>query len=87
MLKNNRFAVIVVGDVRDKEGNYRDFIGLTKEAYKEAGLKLYNEIILLNVVGTAAIRANNAMKNRKMVKIHQNILVFIKGNIKHFNWL
>lgn len=77
-LKPGGFAGIVVGEVRDKRGFYKDFVGMTKEAYKEAGLKFYNDLVLLNVIGTAAIRANNAMKNKKMVKIHQNVLIFQK---------
>ena len=41
-------------------------------------MKFYNEIILLNAIGSASVRANTAMKNRKVVKIHQNVLVFKK---------
>jgi hypothetical protein len=33
-------------------------------------------------IGAAAIRANNPMKTRKVVKTHQNILVFYKGDKK-----
>ena len=43
-----------------------------------AGMRLYNEAILLNAIGTAQIRANNSMKNQKLVKVHQNVLVFKK---------
>jgi DNA modification methylase len=87
-LKDNRFAVIVVGDIRDNKGFYRDFTGLTKRAYEEAGLKLYNDMVLINVVGSASLRAALTMKNRKVVKTHQNVLVFYKGNkavIDNFN--
>ena len=34
-LKNDRFAVFVVGDVRDKQGLYRDFISDTKKIFIE----------------------------------------------------
>lgn len=84
MLKNDRFAVIVVGDVRDKKGFYRDFLGDTKTAFKECGAQLYNELILKNVAGTGAVRADKVFSNgRKVIKIHQNVLVFYKGNPKH----
>lgn len=82
-LKENAFAAIVVGDVRDKNGYYYNFIGDTVEAFKRAGLRLYNECILVNQVGTGAMRANGQFsKGRKVVKSHQNVLIFIKGNEK-----
>lgn len=82
-LKNNRFAVVVISDVRDKDGFYRDLTGLTKQAFKDEGVLFYNDLILLNVVGSGAMRARNQMKNRKMVRMHQNVLVFYKGEPKN----
>lgn len=82
-LKDNRFAVFVVGDIRDSKGAYRDFISQTKSLFRNEGLCLYNDIVLLNVYGTAPMRAaNNFDARRKLVKVHQNVLVFYKGNIK-----
>lgn len=81
-LKNNRFAIVVISDVRDKKGGYRDLTGITKEAFKSKGFCFYNDIILLNVVGSASLRARKAMVNRKTTRVHQNILVFYKGNTK-----
>lgn len=80
-LKDNRFAVVVVGDFRDKNGFYRGFVAETINIAKRAGLELYNEMILLNAIGTASLRANNSFgRNRKVVKVHQNVLVFYKGD-------
>lgn len=81
-LKNNRFAVVVISDVRDKQGFYRDLTGITKRALAEEGCYFYNDLILLNSAGSAAIRARKSMGNRKVVRIHQNVLVFYKGNPK-----
>ena len=82
-LKENAFAAIVVGDVRDKEGYYHNFVGHTKDAFIEAGCKLYNECILVESGATAALRAGKQFNaGRKVVKTHQNVLVFIKGNEK-----
>lgn len=82
-LKNNRFAVFVVGEIRMSSGAYRDFIGLTKKAFCDNGLHFYNESILLNQYGTAPLRAGLMFeKNRKTAKVHQNVLVFFKGNLK-----
>lgn len=69
-LKDNRFAVIVVGDIRDERGFYYDFPGDIKRIFKKNGMHLYNEIILVDPIGTAMMRCNNLMSNRKTVKIH-----------------
>ena len=81
-LKDNRFAVFVVGEVRDKKtGAYYDFVPDTIKAFEDAGLKYYNEIILLNVAGGKAYTAgHDAKKSRKIAKVHQNILAFVKGD-------
>ncbi|EHA4047095.1 TPA: chromosome partitioning protein ParB [Enterococcus faecalis] len=90
-LKDNRFAVVTISDVRDKKGFYRDLTGLTKQAFSKEGLFFYNDMILLNTAGSAALRARQSMNNRKVVRIHQNVLVFYKGNpqkiSKHFEAL
>lgn len=81
-LKDNRFAVFVVGDIRDSKGAYRDFVGLTKRLFLDNGLCLYNESILLNQYGTAPMRAGAQFgASRKTVKVHQNVLVFYKGDL------
>ena len=82
-LKDNRFACFVVGDVRDKKGNYYNFVGDTVEAFKAAGLHFYNEAILVTPCGSVAMRAGNAFRSgRKLGKTHQNVLVFVKGDGK-----
>lgn len=80
-LKNDRFAVVVVGDVRDKRtGCYYDFVGDVKRMFKDAGMPLYNEVVLIESGASTALRVTNCMKMRKMVKCHQNVLVFYKGD-------
>jgi 16S rRNA G966 N2-methylase RsmD len=82
-LKQNRFAVLVVGQFRDKHGNLRDLIRLTIAAMVDAGCTFYNEAILVNAVGTGAVRARKQMEaSRKVVKMHQTVLVFVKGDPK-----
>ena len=82
-LKQNRFAAICVGDVRDKKtGFYYDFCGDIKRIFKEAGMKLYNEIILVEQTASTALRAARYMENRKVAKTHQHLLVFFKGDPK-----
>lgn len=83
LLKEDRFAVFVVGDVRDKKGFYHNFVSDTINAFIDSGLHLYNEMILVNNVGAKAIGANGYMKSRKIGKVHQNVLCFYKGNPKN----
>lgn len=83
-LKQDRFAVFVVGDIRDNKGAYRDFIGETKRAFMENGLFLYNEAVLLEMYGTAPMRAGKIFEaGRKITKAHQNVLIFYKGDMKN----
>jgi len=80
-LKENRFACFVVGDFRDVRGNYVNFVSDTIAAFLAAGLKLYNEAILVTCVGSLPIRAGKQFTaSRKLGKTHQNVLVFVKGD-------
>lgn len=78
LLKKGAYACFVVGEVRDKDGNYIGFVPDTIRAFQKCGMKFYNEAILLNSIASASMRANGNMKNHKLVKIHQNILIFKK---------
>lgn len=81
-LKNNRFVVWVVGDVRDKKGYYRLFVDYTKKCFSDNGLYFYNDMILCEKIGSSVIRANGLMRSRIIPKVHQNVLVFYKGDKK-----
>lgn len=82
-LKKDRFAVWVVGDYRLKDGTLANFPSETIAAFKAAGLKLYNEAVLVTAVGSLPIRAGRAFESsRKLGKTHQNVLVFVKGDAK-----
>lgn len=81
LLKVGGMAIIVVCEVRNKQGNYYGFVADTIKAFKGcAGMAYYNEAILATPIGTAAFRADNNMirGNGKLVKTHQNILMFKK---------
>lgn len=82
-LKENTFVVWVIGEVRNKKGNYYNFVGDTIKCFLNAGFNYYNEIILETMLGTAMLRANKTFQSgRKVVKVHQNVLVFVKGDGK-----
>lgn len=82
LLKPDRFAVFVVGDIRDKDyGCYRGFPWHTVEAFQSAGLGFYNEAVLTTAVGSLPIRISKQFDaSRKLGKTHQNILCFVKGD-------
>lgn len=77
-LKKGGFACFVVGEVRGKNGNYIGFVPDTIKAFTDCGMGFYNEAILLNPIASASMRADGNMKTRKLVKVHQNVLVFKK---------
>lgn len=81
-LKDDRFAVFVVGDYRSKgPGFYRRLISKTEDAFEAAGARLYNEFILVTSVGSLPIRtAKQFRSTRKAGKTHQQVLVFVKGD-------
>ena len=87
-LKNNRFFAVVVSEVREqsvtgnyKIGKYKGLVNKTIAACEEAGLHFYNDMILFNSQHQAARVVDTYFKrNRKVASVHQNILVFVKGN-------
>lgn len=79
-LKPNRFLILKLGDVRDKNGFYYNFLGDNIAIMKRLGFGLYNEIIYLQALATAPHRAERNMRKRKTVKVHQNVLTFYKGD-------
>ncbi len=79
LLKSGCYACFVVGEVRNKKGNYIGFVPDTIKAFEKAGVNFYNEGILLNAIGTASLRAPRIFgSNKKLVKVHQNVLIFKK---------
>lgn len=83
MLRQDRFAAIVVADIRDRSGNYRNFVSDTIQAFLDAGLTLYNDAVLITPFATIPLRAGKQFATgRKLTKTHQNVLVFVKGDGK-----
>ena len=83
LLQDDRFAAIVVGDFRDPRGLYRNFVAETIDAFQAAGARLYNEAVLVTAIGSLPIRVGRQFSvGRKLGKLHQNCLVFVKGDPK-----
>lgn len=84
MLRPHRFAVFVVANVRDKKtGYYRPFVADTIDAFRDAGAGLYNDCVLVTMVGSLSVRVGRYFdRGRKVGLSHQNVLVFLKGDPK-----
>ena len=82
MMDENSFLAIKIGEIRDKKtGIYRNFLGDNIAIFLRLGLKYYNEMVLVTMVGTLPVRAGKSFAAaRKIGKTHQNILVFVKGD-------
>ena len=82
-LRSDRFAAWVISDVRDKRGAYRGLVVDTIRAFEAAGLSFHNDAVLLDPVGAAAVRAERPFRaSRKLTRVHQHLLVFVKGDAK-----
>jgi DNA modification methylase len=82
-MKDNSFLVLKVGEIRDKKtGKMRNFVGDNISVMERIGFNFYNKLILVNPVSTGAVRATAQFRSRKIVKVHQDILVFYKGNVE-----
>lgn len=84
-LAPDRFVAWVVGEVREKGGD-GSLVGLvpdTVQAFRDAGAEPYNDHILITPIGTAAVRTPKQFDaSRKAGRIHEYVLVFVKGDAK-----
>lgn len=97
LLKENSFAVIVLSDFRQKEkggyfGKINPFVSDTIQiVHENTDCYLYNKGVILSAIGSAGMRADKIFRYRKLTKIHEEFLVFYKGDfmeIKNkFKWL
>ncbi len=80
LLRDNRFAVVIVNDIRDKKGNYRNFVSDTINVFLKNGMSLYNHAILIHPAGSLPIRVSaHFEKSKKLGSSHEHVLVFLKG--------
>ena len=83
LLRDDRFAAFVIGDVRGEDGYYRDLVGETVRAFAAAGGRLYNQAVLVTMTATLGLRTSYYFtKSRKLGTGHQHLLIFAKGDAK-----
>jgi len=97
-LKDNRFFCIVLSETREvsktgnyKIGKYRNLVAKTIMGCEEIGFSFYNDMVLFNSQHQASkISKTYFDRNRKIASVHQNVLVFVKGNpdlaTEDINW-
>lgn len=87
-LKRDRFAAIVVSEIRGPEGTFRGLVPWTIRQFEMHGARYYNEAILVNPAGTLPMRVGRQFDaGRKLGRSHQNVLVFVKGTVpKTHEW-
>lgn len=82
-LQDNSFAVFIVGNVRNKHGNLQDMKTLMQHCAQQIGWNYTNDAILINAAGSAAMRAAGPFtKARTLARVHQDIIIFTKGDRK-----
>lgn len=82
-LQDNSFAVFIVGNVRNKHGNLQDMKTLMQRCAQQIGWNYTNDAILINAAGSAAMRAAGPFtKARTLARVHQDIVIFTKGDRK-----
>ena len=83
-LRDDRFLVLKVGEMRDRRGELRDFVGETVRCLREIGLAYVNDAVLLTPLGSLPVRAGRAFAaGRKLGRCHQTVLVFYNGDPRH----
>lgn len=87
-LADNSFFVIVVSEVREEPRGIEksNFVGLVPDTIHilrdKCSLHYYNEIIVMNNIGSLPIRAPKYFdQSRKIGRMHQSCLVFYKGDL------
>lgn len=83
VLIDDSFACLVVGSVRDKRGDLRDMRALVQRAAAEADMRLANDAVLVQAVGSNRFTAAKQFtQGRSLGRTHQDILVLVKGDRK-----
>lgn len=80
LLEDDAFATVVVGDFRDKAGNYHAFPADMAAIGRRCGLGYYNHSILVNAMGNIPVTTNSTFRYRKLPKQHQDVIGLVKGD-------
>lgn len=80
-LADDSFIVWMISEIRSPIGNFKGFVPDTIAAFANAGATYYNEMIYIQSAGSWPLRIGRAFgSTRKVARLHQNLLVFVKGD-------
>ncbi len=77
-LRDDRFAIAVVKDMRGEDGYLSGFPQEVVTAFRTAGLRLFDEAVYTD--GQCDAEPENFARYRRTQRSHRNVLVFIKGS-------
>jgi hypothetical protein len=81
-LRPDRFAAFMVGNYKEKR-QLRDLVGLTVEAFVDAGAEYFADIVTATSIGSSSLQAAATFPiNRRPMPRHQMLLVFAKGDAR-----
>lgn len=81
VLRDDRFFIVKIGEARGADGAYVNIVGDTTRILMDAGLRFYNEAILITAIGSLPVRAGRPFaRTRKLGKAHQNVIIAVKGD-------
>lgn len=79
----DRYMVVIIGDVRRRDGSYWGLPALTQQIMVDAGLILHSDAVILDPLGTVQMRAELPFRgSRKLGRTHQYMLVAVKGDMR-----
>jgi len=82
LLRDNRFIGIVVGEIRGKRGEILGFPNDTSNILRNAGVNIWNKIIVSLPIASAAVRASYSFpRTRKTLNTHLEFIVGFKGDV------
>lgn len=81
LLRPDRFAAIVVSDIRDPAGAYRGLPWETMQALADSGAAPIGDIVVLDPMGSKQMLAHRGMTQGRLVqRVHQYLIVAVKGD-------
>lgn len=82
-LKDDRFAVWVIGDVRLEARRWARIVDSTIDSFEAAGAALHNEATLITPMGGRRIGLRQSfIKTRTLTSLTESVLIFCKGDAK-----
>ena len=83
LLSEDSFIVLVMSEVRGKNGAYLGLVSDTTQIMRKLGCNLYSDAVLVTPTGTLHVRTSFQFpRSRKLGRNHQYMLVYLKGDWK-----